>query len=103
MPRWAHSIAKCQLDMITIESSALLTIGISLASIAVTSYVTWHFSKRHYSRTRTRTVAPLDVELEKAKLTARNELWLLVGVVIVALAVLLLMGYCAAYLPESTR
>lgn len=59
--------------MITIESDVLVTIAVAAVSIAISSVVTWHFSKRRYSRAP-KPVTEKDLELEKTKNEFRSDM-----------------------------
>ena len=63
--------------MITIESDALLTIAVAVVSTVVSSFITWQYSKRRYSRA-SKQVTEEDLKLEKVKNEFRSELLVLI-------------------------
>ena len=69
-------------------------IVIAAVSVAVSSAVTWYFSRRHYTRVE-RPISEHDIELERVKGKYRALSWIIGGMVIAVLVALGILAYLA--------
>ena len=79
---------------IVIESNALITIVVAMASTILSAGATWYFSKRRYAAT-TGPITDNDLELEKLRIQSRPDL---LGFIII----LTFVGGLLAFLLLST-
>ena len=76
--------------VLAIDSGALVTIVTTIISIVLTFGITWYFARRHYLRPRPEKITSTDIELERVRLAARNEVLEGLFTIAVVLGVLIL-------------